>query len=195
MTRHVCARAAGVISFAMILGGPIVAQDPTTPAGPPVRSSWTSDAIAVRQGDLITILIDEFTLASANIDDVAVNERDRNVGVGGSVFGMSIRSNNDAGRRTQGQSARRERFQAEMSARIVEVLPGGLARIEGTRTLMIDEHEQEITVRGLVRANDISAANTVESWRIADAELLYATNGEMTKDASIWSKLFNLIIP
>lgn len=168
---------------------------PVAQAGPPTRVSWTSDAVEVRQGDLVTILIDEFTVASANRDESSVNQKDRNVGVGGSLLGGSLRSQNDRTARTQGQSARRERFQAEMSARVVELLPNGIARIEGIRKLMIDDHEQEVTVRGVIRTQDVTTANTIDSWRIADAELLYDSNEALGSDDSIWSKLFNLILP
>lgn len=171
------------------------AQATTPTSGPPLRSSWTSDRIAVRQGDLVTILIDEFTVASANRDELAANEKDRNVGLGGSILGTSIRTVNDVSSRTRGDTSRRERFSAEMSAQVVEILPNGLARIEGVRKLMIDDHEQEVTVRGLIRAEDIAAGNTVESWRIAQAELLYDSNRALGSNEGIWTRLFNLIIP
>lgn len=175
----------------------LTAQTPVQapPPGPPTRMSWTSDQVAVREGDLLTILIDEFTIASANRDELAANEKDRNVGLGGSILGTSIRTQNDVSSRTRGDTSRRERFSAEMSARVVELLPNGVARIEGTRKLMIDDHEQEVTVRGFVRAQDISAANTVDSWRIAQAELLYDSNRALGSNESIWTKLFNLIVP
>lgn len=186
-----------VVAMGVLAIGPglVSAQAPPPSNGPPARVSWTSDAVEVRQGDLVTILIDEFTVASANRDELSVNQRDRNVGLGGSLVGASLRSSNDRSARTQGQSARRERFQAEMSARVVEILPNGIARIEGIRRLMIDEHEQEVTVRGVIRTQDVSTANTIESWRVADAELLYDSNDALGSDDSIWSRLFNLILP
>ena len=191
------ARSLGVTLLAAALASvsPISVTAQAPQAGPPTRISWTSDRLAVTQGDVVTILIDEFTIASANRDELSANEKDRNVGIGGSVLGTSLRTQNDVASRTRGESSRRERFSAEMSAVVVELLPNGVARIEGTRKLMIDDHEQEVTVRGLVRAQDISSANTVESWRIAQAELLYDSNEVLGSNPSIWSRLFNLIIP
>lgn len=158
--------------------------------------SWTSDRVSVREGDLITILIDEYTVATANRDESATNDRGRNVAVGGSLASLSLRTANDVSTRTRGASARRERFTAEMTVRVVEILPGGTVRVEGAKTVRIDDHEQSITVRGVVRTQDISVANTVESWRIADAELLYESNGTLGKvSGGIWSKLINMIIP
>ena len=41
----------------------------------------------------------------------------------------------------------------------------------------------------------MTTANTIDSWRIANAELLYDSNEALGSDDSIWSKLFNLILP
>jgi flagellar L-ring protein precursor FlgH len=186
------------VVVAALAAADLSAQDAPPPApitGPPARTSWTSDQVDVREGDIVTILIDEFTLASADRDEYASNERDRAVGVSSSFFGANARTVNDVSSSTRGESSRRERFQAEMSTRIVEILPGGVARIEGIRKLEIDDHEQEVTVRGFVRTQDISANNTVDSWRVAQAELLYKSNRELGSNASIWTRLFNLIIP
>lgn len=184
---------------AMTLGSAAVlpAQTPpVTPASMPSSISWTSDRVSVREGDLITILIDEYTIATASRNESASNERGRNAAVGGSFYALSLRSANDISSRTRGESARRERFSAEITVRIVEILPGGNVRIEGAKRVQIDDHEQSVTVRGVVRTQDISVANTVESWRVADAELLYESNGSLgSVGGGIWSKLLNLIIP
>lgn len=184
-----------MIVIALAFPVTLLAQAPP-PAPMPASISWTSDRVTVREGDLITILIDEYTIVSANRNESASNERGRNVAVGGSLAGMSLRTANDVGSRTRGESARRERFSAEITVRIVEILPGGTVRIEGVKKVQIDDHEQSITVRGLVRTQDISVSNTVESWRVADAELLYESNGSLGEaGGGIWSKLLNLIIP
>ena len=168
-------------------------------AGPPVRVSWTSDVVSVREGDIVTIIIDEFTLASADRSEANSTTRGRDVSLragSGSGFGGTLRTGNDASNSVRGQSSRTERFSAELSARIVEIMPNGIARIEGRKKVQIDDHEQEVVVRGLVRTQDISVANTVESWRVADAELLYNSNRQLgSAGGGIWSKLLDLIIP
>ena len=165
----------------------------------PVRSSWTSDRVALREGDLITIFIDEYTVATADRNDSASRQKDRDLSVSGgqngSTMGGGLRTGNDVARRDRGESSRRERFAAEMSARVVEATPSGSLKIEGHKKVQIDDHEQEIVVRGWVRAQDVSSSNTVESWRIAEAEILYTSNGELVKAGGIWSKLLNLLVP
>jgi flagellar L-ring protein precursor FlgH len=180
------------VGLAVLSGARASAQ---APAGPPVRTLWTSDAVDVQVGDLVTILIDEYTLASADRDDWMQNQRDRDVAASLSGTGVSLRAHNDITQTNRGAAERRNRFQAEVGAQVVEVLPGGVVRIEGTRRLMIDDHEQTVTVRGLVRSLDISSTSTVESWRVAQAELLYESNRELGRDGSIWAMLFKWIIP
>ncbi len=168
-------------------------------AGPPVRVSWTSDVVSVREGDIVTIVIDEFTLLRADRNESNATARGRDVSLragSGAGFGGTLRTGNDASNSVRGESSRTERFSAELSARIVEIMPNGIARIEGRKKIQIDDHEQEVVVRGLVRTQDISVANTIESWRVAEAELLYNSNGELgSTGGGIWSKLLDLIIP
>lgn len=186
------------IAMLLALGGMVLA-DPGSAQERPALSSWTSDALPVSEGAIITILIDELTVASADRDELSARQRGRDVRVGAGLGGMSLdgglRTTNDVSDRTRGESTRRERFAGEVSARVVELLPGGVARIEGSKKVQIDDHEQEVVVRGFVRTQDITAANTVESWQIANAELLYDSNEELGKTGGIWSRLLDLIIP
>lgn len=189
--------AAGLLAGLVVLTGAGGAAAQAA-AGPPPRTSWTSDRLPVRVGDVVTILIDEYTVASADKGDAASRQHDRDVSLrvgSGSGMGGSLRTGNDVSDRTRGEASRRERFTAELSARVVEVLPNGVLRLETVRKLRIDDHEQEVTIRGFVRPEDVSTSNTVESWRIADAEILYASNGKLGKSDSIWSRLLDMIIP
>jgi flagellar L-ring protein precursor FlgH len=99
------------------------------------------------------------------------------------------------GDRQRGESSRQQRFSGEISARVVEVTPSGMVRIQGTKKLQIDEVEEEVTIRGWVRPQDLSLQNTVESWRISDAEILYASNGTLGKTGGFWTRLLNKIWP
>lgn len=197
----IMAAAAGA---AMAVAGPTgaEAQNPTgeaRPAGPPLRTSWTSNRAPLRVGDVVTILVDEFTQVSAGSNEVASRDRDRELGLAGSAGGRSqsgaLRTNNDVAQRNRGESSRNHRFTAELGARVVEVGPGGMLRIEGVRKVRVDKHEQEVVVRGWVRANDVAMDNTVQSWRVADAEILYTSNGSLTRAGGVWTRLLELIVP
>lgn len=187
------ALAATLMATALSGQAPPPPQQPT--AGPPVRQSWVSDRRALVVGQIVTILIDEQTLASADKEQTAVRDRSRDVGVAVNGSGGGLRTDNDVSDRQRGESSRRDRFVAEITARVAEIGPGDALRIEGLKRVQIDDHEQAVTIRGWIRSSDISPRNTVESWRIADAEILYDSNDELGKAGGFWSKLLDLIIP
>ncbi len=106
--------------------------------------------------------------------------------------GGGLRATNGLSTRALGESSRTDRFSSEISVRIVEILPSGVARVEGSKKVQIDKHEQEVVVRGLIRPQDLSIANTIESWRVAEAEILYTSNGKLVSSGGILSKILGI---
>ena len=184
-----------VLALGLLVPVGVTAQQTAaaTPSTRPIRKSWFADRKSLEVGDIITVFVDEVTLAQANKSVIAQRDKDRNFQFG-SFGGIDLR--HDVTDRTRGESTNRNRFSAEMSARITEITPSGTARIEGVKTLQIDEHEQLVVLRGWIRTQDVSTQNTLESWRIADAEILYTTNGELGKPRrGFLSKILDMIIP
>jgi flagellar L-ring protein precursor FlgH len=172
-----------VIALATPGVAPLAAQDSTAA----LRRSWTSDRLRVQVGDVITVLIDERTLASAGLRDHDVDRRSRDMGVqanmpGGTSMGGSLSSGQDNDARRTGESVRQNNFRSEVSARVIAVSPTGMLQLQGEKELLVDRAVQKVTVTGWVRPNDISVAtNTVESWRMADARIAYAQSGDLGK--------------
>ncbi len=204
----------GALLGMAVLPGAVRAQDPPTPpaAGPeagappaaaPVqagRMSWTGDRTRLQAGDLVTILVDEYTLATADRDERRSFDRDRNLGlVGGSggeaAVNVGLQSRNDQLDRLRADTYRRDRLAAEVTARVVEVGPDGSLRLEGQRLLRIDKHDQTLSVKGWVRAADVGAGNTVPSFRLADAEILYESNGQLGRNPSLLGRLIDRLWP
>ncbi len=174
----------------------------------PVRSprqSWTSARRAFTMGDVVTVLVDEYTLASANTGTSATDTRRRDMGLNGGfnsgVTGMSARgsvsSNNNTSSNQRGEAVRQSRFQSEMSVRIVAVdSVSGLLQLKGSKLVDVDKNKQEITFTGWVRPQDVSAQNQVESWRVADAQLLYTAKGSLGKPkGSIIGRVLGMVWP
>lgn len=161
---------------------------------------WLADGRRFDVGDIITVRVDEYTSASADRATSALEDRSTDAGVGLRMNGTSADGTlgsylgNESMQR--GRDYRQDRLNSEVSVRVTEVEAGGALRVEGTKMLVIDEHEQEVTVRGVVRPQDITSGNTVESWRIAEVEVSYSTDGSLaTADKGILSKLLGFIIP
>lgn len=161
---------------------------------------WLTDGRRYRVGDIVTVVVDEYTAASADRTTSALEGRSTDAGVGGrlgsTVVDGSLGSTLANESTQRGRDIRQDRLNSEVSVRVTEVQADGTLSIEGTKTVMIDDHTQEVTVRGVLRPQDILADNTVLSWRIADVEVEYTTNGELAKaDKSMISKILGWIIP
>ena len=157
----------------------------TAAEGQTVRQSWTADRRDFVEGDVITVLIDEYTLAAANRGNFASDRRFRELGFGAdqsisaSIPGgaAEVTSSNQNESRRRDEATRTNRFQGEMTVRVVGIEDSGMLRVEGSKTLNIDGAVEQLTLSGLVRPQDVSSANMIDSWRVNDTELVYDTRG------------------
>lgn len=175
-------------ALVLALATPVAAQTAdNTPSSNRGRWDWTGDARRFNVGDIVSVLIDEYTIATADRTTIAQQDRNRRTTLAGGYggAGMSgdvsagVRTGNSADSRDRGRDSRQDRLAAEVTTRVVAVEANGALRIEGTKKVQIDSHEKEIVVRGLVRPEDVLHGNVVDSWRLADAEILYLTNGKL----------------
>jgi flagellar L-ring protein precursor FlgH len=170
------------------LAGAQESADSTTPRP---RRSWTSDRREYTVGDILTVLVDEYTLASANKGQTGSDETSRTMGLdirppagpGGVSTGIAatVGSNKNASSRQSGQASRDMRFRGEMTVRVVKVSPTGVLEVKGAKTVDVDKNRQDLTLSGFVRPEDVSRNNIVESSRIADAQVLYSLKGDLGK--------------
>ena len=159
----------------------------------------------VAVGDVVTVLVDEYTMASANTGNTAQDTRRRELGLDAGFdamgTGMSARadigSRNSAQSTQRGEAVRQNRFQSEMSVRVVEVdAATGLLRLQGSKLVDVDENKQQVTFTGFARPQDVSAQNVVESWRVADAQLVYESEGSLGKPkGGIMGRVLGMIWP
>lgn len=71
----------------------------------------------------------------------------------------------------QGETSRESVLETTLSARVTHVLPNGNLVVEGTKEVWINSERQRVTVRGLLRWNDLTPGNRVSSDRLADLEV------------------------
>jgi len=165
----------------------------TTPSAPPAapltstalpgRQSWTSDRREFHLGDIVTILVDEYTLTSLDkqVDATDNRQRDLNLGIttpsSSSSYGFGTGSNNSS--TTRGTDSRTNRLTTEMAARVVEIGQNGIVRLQGTKSLNVEKSKINLTLSGWVRAQDISPTNFVQSFTMAEAKLDYQAEGPL----------------
>ena len=83
-----------------------------------------------------------------------------------------------------GETKRSGSLLAKISAVIMEVLPNGLMRIEGTKIISLNSEEETMVISGLVRERDINANNEVDSSRIADMRIDFYGKGVVGEQQS-----------
>lgn len=70
-------------------------------------------------------------------------------------------------------------FTARISATVIDVQPNGNLVVEGRRKVVLDGEEKWMTVTGMVRALDVTGANTVASSLVANATVQYQSCGTL----------------
>ena len=77
----------------------------------------------------------------------------------------------------KGDTARKGTLTATITAKVVEVLPNSNMVIESRKEVIVNNDKQIIVIRGIVRPDDISTANTVISANVADAQIYLVGDG------------------
>ena len=92
-----------------------------------------------------------------------------------------------------GNTQRNGSLEAEITARITEVLHNGDLRIAGTRMVNINGEKQLIEITGVCRQRDIRPDNTIMSTYISDAQIAYNGSGIINDNANpgVVTKIIN----
>lgn len=171
-------------SLAWLLLAPLTAHAQTSSGSminPDTYRGLAADRRAHLPGDTLTVLVTEAAVAtaSANTDansavKLAANTQNR---FGVYNYGIGL-SGSDAG---QGQTSRAGTLRAELAVRVLSVEGDGLLRIHGEQTVVVNGERQRFTLTGLVRAEDISATNTILSNRISEANIEFTGHGDVSE--------------
>jgi flagellar L-ring protein precursor FlgH len=167
-----------------------------------------ADKRAVAVGDLITIVVQENTTASKNDQTSTSKKTSMDAAItsflyspaasglltkGGQLPALKYAMDHEfAGGGTINNS---EQIVAQVTVRVIDVLPNKNMVIEGNRESSFGGEKQNVTLRGIVRPEDVMANNTVYSYNVADAKILIVTKGSITDSQKrgwftwIWEKI------
>ncbi len=149
-------------------------------------SSLFSDQKANKVGDAITILVIESSQASNNSE--TNTGRTSNLGFSGKMQpsntggGIAIGSNNNF--KGSGFVKTRGMVRTKISATVDSVLANGNLVIKGNRKIVINGEEQTVFIKGIVRISDIAPDNTVPSYNISNAEIVFSGDGSINSSLS-----------
>jgi len=137
-----------------------------------------TDYKARRLNDIVIISIAEQTLAQAEGDVTtarAFSTTSGITGLAGSVNTAPVNplfaANSTSSLKGSGTANSTSLVQANISGRVVAVLPNGNLVVEAERQVSFNQQSQTIILRGVVRPGDISSTNSVPSTSLSDLEL------------------------
>lgn len=135
-----------------------------------------SDRVGRNVGDLVTIVVYESSITSNKAADnnsksAKVTTSIKKVGNWdlSKFLPLSASSSYSKSNKNSNQS----KVVANVTATIKEILPNGNYYVVGEKRIKVGYKMEEIRVKGIVRPEDISPNNTVESMKLADSQIYY----------------------
>lgn len=173
------------------------------PASRPANGSLFSDAMpgyledtrAVRVGDLVVVRIDEHADARGGATTDLRRESSTQMGVTNflglipalrtaypeldptRLLELASRSSFTG----NGNTTRNGDLSGSIAVRVAREMPNGDLYIEGTKLVRVNSEQYHLYVSGLVRRADIAQDNSVPSSRIADAQIEFSGEGDVSE--------------
>ena len=156
------------------------------------RESLLGDRRASQRGDILTVVIEIDDRAEmSNSSDrsrqgqgsvglpslLGIPQRAEGILPEGASLDPAIEYNSSGSYSGNGAIRRAERMTLRMAATIVEVLPNGVLRIEGSQQVRVNYELRELIMTGFARPEDISRQNEITYDKIAGARIFYGGRG------------------
>jgi flagellar L-ring protein precursor FlgH len=150
------------------------------------------DQRASHVGDILTVLITINDSAQLQDETVANRQASDQLGLT-NLFGLestlgrllpkafvpstALNTNSNSQSDGKGSVNRSEAITLTIAAVVSSVLPNGNLVIQGNQEVKINNELRQLTVAGIVRPEDITAANTINHTQIAEARVSYGGKG------------------
>lgn len=163
------------------------------------ESDWGvfSDHKAHNVGDILTIVISERTTLAAQKSTSNTKEGNQNLGAGVGIFDF-IKAASISGSdsfEADGSATDTNRVTGNITVIVVDKQPNGNLVVEGQQSIWQNKDEHKITLRGVVRPDDVTAANTVPSTKVANAHVRFDGKGPLNakQRQGILTQIFNFL--
>ena len=156
------------------------------------QRSLLGDRRASRQGDIMTVVIEiddraEMSNSSATsrsgAEDMSIRaffglpQNANRALPTGATLDPAVATSGSGSYRGDGSIRRNEKLTLRLATTVVEALPNGVMRIEGTQEVRVNNELRELVLTGYVRPEDISRRNEITYDKIAGARISYGGRG------------------
>ncbi|QEW07747.1 flagellar basal body L-ring protein FlgH [Nitrincola iocasae] len=160
-----------------------------------------SDGRAHRVGDIITINLSETTQSSKQSSTSIDKSTDINLPVPNvmgqplTIGGRELSAGVSGETEFEGDSSSKmsNQLSGNITVTVQEIYPNGVMLVRGEKWLTLNQGDEYIRISGLVRPQDITADNSLDSTRLADARITYSGTGA-TADANVMGWLGRFFI-
>ena len=139
---------------------------------------FSADYKARKLNDTLVILVAVQTTAAQNADvnsSRAFQTSSAITGLAGDVNTKGLNplfnANSATSLKGSGATDSSTTFQTSLTAQVIAVLPSGNLVVEAQRKIFMNNQHEDVTVRGVVRPNDIGPNNTVSSAALGNLEI------------------------
>jgi flagellar L-ring protein precursor FlgH len=134
----------------------------------------TRDVRAAVVGDLVTVVVnDNASAVSSGVSNTQRKSASSNsiTGLGGLTdarFVNLLNMNGNNQLQSQGQTSRNTNLSTTVTARVIQVTPGGNLVIEGVKNVGVNSEKQSVDLKGIIRPSDLTPSNTIRSDQVAN---------------------------
>ena len=149
--------------------------------------SWFGEKNSYRVGDIITVVLDESVDADATAKNTTSRKTKNDVlsplqiakwGSPGGFLSEDLQEENELSSAGSGVIDQSASLSGTMSAQVVEVYPNGNLLIRGEKIVNLTTGSEVVQVKGIIRPQDVAPDNTIQSKRIASAQISYKGVGQ-----------------
>ena len=150
--------------------------------------SWFGKGRNFQVGDVITVLLNESTQAArSQVGSISRNSTNDMLSPGLAVLGNKLGgimkgtdfSKTDISNKGTGTADQTASLTGSVAVSVVEVMPNGNLVLRGEKQLALTEGSEIIQVAGIIRPDDVAPNNTVQSRRLANAQIAYRGSGDL----------------
>ncbi len=150
--------------------------------------SWFGKSRSFQVGDVITVLLNESSQATRTQNGSVSRESSNTMApaglqkfgtnLGGLMGGINMLGGSVSNKGT-GAADQQASLTGSVAVAVVEVMPNGNLVLRGEKQLALTEGSEIIQVAGIIRPDDVSPSNTVQSKRLANAQIAYRGTGDL----------------